>query len=137
MRSRCIIRTGLRRQIGSSFGCGRRHTTRPAARLGARDCRYSLNRVPVRARGYRHVKKSIELTDLSTIVQTTKNIRWLQIAAPFVVSLLVGAMLGAMLGGLLYGANADPTSGDFKFVLSQGLGILLGLVAGYLWSRQV
>jgi len=85
----------------------------------------------------RHVKKSIELTDPSTIVQTTKNIRWLQIAAPFVVSLLVGAMLGAMLGGLFYGANADPTSGDFKFVLSQALGIVLGLVAGYLWSRQV
>jgi F0F1-type ATP synthase assembly protein I len=83
------------------------------------------------------VKKSIELADVSTIVQTTKNIRWLQIAAPFALSLVVGAMLGAMLGGLVYGNNSDPTSGDGKFVVAQVLGIVVGLVVGYLWSRQV
>jgi hypothetical protein len=83
------------------------------------------------------VKKSIELTDVSTVVKTAKNLRWLQIATPFALSLVVGAMAGAMLGGMFYGNSIDPSSGDFKFVIAQVTGILFGLVVGYLWSRQV
>jgi F0F1-type ATP synthase assembly protein I len=83
------------------------------------------------------VKKSVELTDVSTVVKTAKNLRWLQIATPFALSLVVGAMAGAMLGGMFYGNSIDPASGDFKFVVAQVTGIVLGLVVGYLWSRQV
>ena len=83
------------------------------------------------------MKKSIELTDLSTIVQTTKNLRWLQIAGPFALSLVIGAMLGAMSGALFYGNEADPTSGDSKFAVAQVLGIVIGSVVGYIWSRKV
>jgi outer membrane lipoprotein SlyB len=84
-----------------------------------------------------NVKKSIELTDVSTVVKSAKNLRWLQIASPFALSLVVGAMAGAMLGGMFYGNSIDPASGDFKFVVAQITGIVLGLVVGYLWSRQV
>ena len=63
------------------------------------------------------MKKSIELTDVSTVVKTAKNLRWLQIATPFALSLVVGAMAGAMLGGMFYGNSIDPASGDFKFVM--------------------
>jgi hypothetical protein len=84
-----------------------------------------------------NVKKSVELTDVSTVVKTAKNLRWLQIATPFALSLVVGAMAGAMLGGMFYGNSIDPASGDFKFVVAQVAGIVLGLVVGYLWSRQV
>lgn len=83
------------------------------------------------------MKKSIELTDVSTVVKTAKSLRWLQIAAPFAVSLVVGAMVGAMLGGMLYGNSIDPSSGDLKFIVAQVIGIVVGLVVGYLWSRQV
>ena len=83
------------------------------------------------------MKKSIELSDVSTVVRTAKNLRWLQIASPFAVSLIIGAMLGAMLGAMFYGNSVDPTAGDYKFLFAQITGILLGAVGGYLWSRQV
>jgi hypothetical protein len=83
------------------------------------------------------VKKSIELTEVSTVVKTAKNLRWLQIATPFAASLVVGAMAGAMLGGMFYGNSIDPASGDFKFVVAQATGIAFGLIVGYMLSRQV
>jgi hypothetical protein len=83
------------------------------------------------------VKKSIELADVSTVVNTAKKLRWLQIASPFALSVIVGAMLGAMLGGLFYGNNVDPTAGDYKYVFAQITGIVAGLIVGYLWSRQI
>jgi hypothetical protein len=83
------------------------------------------------------VKKSIELTDVSTVVKTAKSLRWLQIAMPFAVSIVVGAMAGAMLGGMFYGNSLDPASGDLKFLVAQVTGIVFGAVFGYRWSRQV
>lgn len=83
------------------------------------------------------MKKSIELTDVSTVVKTAKSLRWLQIAMPFAVSIVVGAMAGAMLGGMFYGNSLDPASGDLKFLVAQVTGIVFGAVFGYLWSRQV
>jgi len=83
------------------------------------------------------VKKSIELADVSTVVDTAKKLRWLQVASPFALSLILGAMIGAMVGGMFYGNNIDPTSGDFKYLFAQITGIVAGAIAGYLWSRQV
>jgi hypothetical protein len=83
------------------------------------------------------VKKSIELADVSTVVNTAKKLRWLQIASPFALSVIVGAMLGAMLGAMFYGNSLDPTAGDLKYLFAQVTGIVAGLIAGYLWSRQV
>ena len=83
------------------------------------------------------MKKSIEVTEVSTVVKSAKKLRWLHIAAPFAFSLVVGTMLGAMLGGMFYGNSIDPTSGDYKFIIAQATGILIGSVVGYLWSRQV
>ncbi len=83
------------------------------------------------------MKKSIELADVSTVVNTAKKLRWLQIASPFALSVIVGAMLGAMLGAMFYGNSLDPTAGDLKYVFAQITGIVAGLIVGYLWSRQV
>ena len=83
------------------------------------------------------MKKSIELAEPSTVVKTSRKLRWLQVASPFAVSLFVGTMVGAMLGGMFYGSSVDPTSGDFKFVIAESIGIGLGLLVGYMWSRQV
>ena len=83
------------------------------------------------------MKKTDELTDLSTMAKSAKNLRWLQIAAPFALSLVVGAMLGAMFGALFYGSGIDPTPGDLRFVVAQVIGIVFGLAVGYLWSRRV
>jgi hypothetical protein len=83
------------------------------------------------------VKKSIELADVSTVVNTAKKMRWLQIASPFALSVIIGAMLGAMSGAMFYGNSIDPTSGDYKYLFAQVTGIIAGLIAGYLWSRQV
>ena len=88
-------------------------------------------------RGDKGVKKSVELNDLSTVVKTAKSIRWLQIATPFALSLLVGAMVGAMIGGMFYGNSIDPAAGDLKYIVAQIVGVVLGAVVGYLWSRRV
>lgn len=83
------------------------------------------------------MKKSIELAEPSTVVQASRKLRWMQIASPFALSLFVGTMVGAMLGGMFYGSSVDPTAGDFKFVIAESIGIVVGLFVGYMWSRQV
>jgi hypothetical protein len=83
------------------------------------------------------MKKSIELVEPGSEIKSESTMRWLQILAPFALSVVVGAMLGAMLGAMSYSNSVDATSGDGKYLVAQLTGLFIGLVVGIVWSRQV
>jgi hypothetical protein len=82
------------------------------------------------------MRKSVELASPADELRIAGSLRWLQIAAPFGLSLVVGTMLGAMAGAFSYTNAVDPTAGDGRYVVAQLTGIAIGFVIGIFWARH-
>jgi hypothetical protein len=82
------------------------------------------------------MSKSVEMASTADDLRVAGSLRWLQIAAPFGLSLVVGTMLGAMAGAFSYTNAIDPTSGDGRYVVAQLTGIAIGFVIGIFWARH-
>ncbi len=82
------------------------------------------------------MRKSVELASPAYELKVAGTLRWLQIAAPLALSVVVGTMLGAMVGAFSYSHAVDPTAGDGRYVVAQLTGIGIGFVIGLFWARH-
>ena len=71
-----------------------------------------------------------------TDVGEPKAFSFLQVAIPFVGTMVVGTLVTAVLGLFVYANASDPHSRDLKFTIVSCVGLAVSIVAAYIAARR-